>query len=367
MMDNIKLQNKLTRRVSGGSCQIDSSSWEFLNKEHDDREAKIVSEDSESASSSRSIQRSSSKDSVYQSEFDSTSTIDSTPDSLSNNHQDESIFSFQEELTFSDEVNMPNTSLSLFSCNTAIENCVKELAVSGDTFFGQSVRQFLVCTDESSLTDPRLVMRNMRQFMTGMKNYLLRTGEEKLKKVIEMERAKLSPNTFINIDSAIEEALQDAVIRPLEKKVLELLGTNESCEIATKSAMRNITNEDEITVVEGMVLSCEESYTKLENCSNTREKLYHYLSIVRNIITQLRAAGCCTVDVPTFCTSLCLTLARIGATTEIMWALTHRDTLGTEAGFYLALLYTSALSTIQDNQGGTPGNEKVDIFPILCF
>ena len=207
-----------------------------------------------------------------------------------------------------------------------------------------------------------------------MKNYLLRTGEEELKKVIERERAKLSPNTFINIDSAIEEALQEVVIRPLYEKVLQLLSTNESCVIEMKSAKRKVTNEGLTRVVEGMVLTCKESYTKLENCSNTREKLEHYLSIVRNIITQLRAAGCCTVDVPTFCTSLCFTLAKIGATTarhqaEIMWALTHRDTLGTEAGFYLALLYSSAtgLSNIHDNEDGTPGNEKVDIFSILCF
>ena len=62
LMDIIKLPKIKPRRVSGGSYQIDSSSWEFLNKDHDAREGGIGSEDS--VSSSRSIQSSSSKDSV---------------------------------------------------------------------------------------------------------------------------------------------------------------------------------------------------------------------------------------------------------------------------------------------------------------
>ncbi len=57
--------------------------------------------------------------------------------------------------------------------------------------FGLSVCKFVQCTEESREKDPAVVMRNMRQFMSGMKNYLVRNGEGELQNIIDEERSKV--------------------------------------------------------------------------------------------------------------------------------------------------------------------------------
>lgn len=39
-------------------------------------------------------------------------------------------------------------------------------------------------------------MRNMRQFMSGMKNYLVKHGERGFEKEVEKERSKVCNNLF---------------------------------------------------------------------------------------------------------------------------------------------------------------------------
>ena len=42
------------------------------------------------------------------------------------------------------------------------------------SLFGRVTAEFIRCAKESTEKDPRILMRNMRQFMNGLKNYLLR-------------------------------------------------------------------------------------------------------------------------------------------------------------------------------------------------
>merc|ERR1719481_659103 len=219
LMDNLLAQNKKSKRVSIGSYQIDSSSWEFLNKEQEETSTEEAPVESDSESDSES----SNKDSLYQSEFDSTSTIETKSNSLPKKDQDNSVFSVPEFLTYCDEVSMPRVSPSQVKRNTEIADCVQDLVSGGDTFLSKSVRQFIACTEESRQPDPRIVMRNIRQFITGIKNYLVRTGEEDLYKMIEKKREELKPNSFIDIDSILEDALQEVIFKPLHEKVLQLL------------------------------------------------------------------------------------------------------------------------------------------------
>ena len=74
---------------------------------------------------------------------------------------------------------------------TRIQNCASELARDETTIFGMNIAKFVQCTEESKERDPSVVMRNMRQFMNGMKNYLVRNGEGELHDVIEEERNKV--------------------------------------------------------------------------------------------------------------------------------------------------------------------------------
>lgn len=72
-----------------------------------------------------------------------------------------------------------------------IHECVLQLARRGDTIFGRNVAKFVQCTEESKERNPAVVMRNMRQFMSGIKNFLVRSGEGDLLTVIDEESKKV--------------------------------------------------------------------------------------------------------------------------------------------------------------------------------
>lgn len=89
----------------------------------------------------------------------------------------------------------------------------------------------------------------MRQFMSGMKNYLVKHGERGFDREVEKERSKVSPNTFatklslkilinlrlkyliylqlkstefLNLDAILESVLHKLVVRPLRNHLQNL-------------------------------------------------------------------------------------------------------------------------------------------------
>ena len=81
-------------------------------------------------------------------------------------------------------------------------------------------RRFICCTVESDLSCPTLVMRNMRQVMTGLTNYLLVTGEGDLANIVKMA-AKQEPG--LRLEMVLEDLMQEMVVRPLSKHLHCLL------------------------------------------------------------------------------------------------------------------------------------------------
>ena len=69
---------------------------------------------------------------------------------------------------------------------------------------------------ESGLERPELVMRNIRQVMTGLKNYLTITGEGDLKEVVRQ-------SGISEVEQCLEEIMQELVVRPLRKHLHCLL------------------------------------------------------------------------------------------------------------------------------------------------
>ena len=63
-------------------------------------------------------------------------------------------------------------------------------------------------------------MRNMRQVMTGLTNYLLVTGEGDLANIIKMA-AKQEPG--LRLEMVLEDLMQEMVVRPLSKHLHCLL------------------------------------------------------------------------------------------------------------------------------------------------
>merc|ERR550539_89494 len=106
------------------------------------------------------------------------------------------------------------------SC-TVIKSCLRRLSALESSVLGQIVRRFICCTVESGLESPGLVMRNIRQVMTGLKNYLTITGEGDLKEVVMLEAGGVWGGP--ELDRLLEEMMQELVVRPLSKHLHCLL------------------------------------------------------------------------------------------------------------------------------------------------
>uniref|UniRef100_A0A1I8ECI0 Uncharacterized protein n=1 Tax=Wuchereria bancrofti TaxID=6293 RepID=A0A1I8ECI0_WUCBA len=78
--------------------------------------------------------------------------------------------------------------------STKIQEYVERLSQEENTVFGATLRRFIECTFEAEECDPQVVIRNVRQFLNGLKNYLVKHGEGELHDLIEKERARLNAN-----------------------------------------------------------------------------------------------------------------------------------------------------------------------------
>lgn len=97
----------------------------------------------------------------------------------------------------------------------SVKKVVKQLATTDDGVFGPTIKSFISCTIAAKVQDPFKVMRNVRQFFSGMKNYLVgisNSESEELRKEIKKQTETLSHSEFLNIDSILEGILS---IKPL--------------------------------------------------------------------------------------------------------------------------------------------------------
>ncbi|KAH8306581.1 hypothetical protein KR018_002850, partial [Drosophila ironensis] len=92
-----------------------------------------------------------------------------------------------------------------------------QLAQDQSSTFARNIENFICCTKESREAAPQVVMRNMRQFMSGMKNYLVKHGEGKFHAELESARARLKPDEFLNLDAMLETVMHQLVVLPLRE------------------------------------------------------------------------------------------------------------------------------------------------------
>ena len=75
---------------------------------------------------------------------------------------------------------------------TAIRKYALDLGSDVSTTFSQAVSNFITCTLETNERDPAIIVRNVRQFMSGVKNYLVRSGEKEFQTTLKKERSNVS-------------------------------------------------------------------------------------------------------------------------------------------------------------------------------
>ena len=143
---------------------MDSSSWEFLNQDQKGPCKRPQVDSGLDSTLSFTNDRSEDKDSLYDSEL---GTLNHGPDQASGPSQ-------------------------LCLCRQKIQDYVTHQLTSEDFLFGKMIKQFLDCTGLVGSQHILSILRNIRQFMNGMKNYLMRHGEGELHELINEERTKVT-------------------------------------------------------------------------------------------------------------------------------------------------------------------------------
>lgn len=92
---------------------------------------------------------------------------------------------------------------------------ILQLGKDCTTTFGRSLQNFLQCTREAKEQRAAAVLRNVRQFISGIKNFLVQHGEPAFDSALLDIRSKLKSNEFLNVDVVLELVLHQLVTLPL--------------------------------------------------------------------------------------------------------------------------------------------------------
>ncbi|XP_036141609.1 protein sprint isoform X3 [Monomorium pharaonis] len=253
----------------------------------------------------------------------------------------------------------------------AIRAYALQLAADKTTTFSQNIENFIQCTRESKEAIPHVVMRNMRQFMSGMKNYLVKHGERGFEKEVEKERLKLRSNEFLNLDAILEDVLMGLVVKPLREHVCQLFIEHYFTTGALQTLAENIRHAQGKTIYDlgvqskiippseeslGRILKCIE---RLQRADSPLEKLKHLLAAISAIFNSVKEANLCrhiTLGADDLLPLVIWILVRgkvVDAEIEVeyMWGLLHASLLSGEGGYYLTT-FSSAVHVLKTLKSG---------------
>lgn len=255
---------------------------------------------------------------------------------------------------------------------TSIRTYALQLAADKTTTFSQNIDNFIQCTTEGKEASPHIVMRNIRQFMSGMKNYLVKNGEREFEKEVEKERLKLKANEFLNLDAILEGVMMRLVVRPLRKHVYKLfvdhygdtgsLGTlADSIQYAQGKHIQELGVRSAIIPPSDVSLNHILKYIEqLQVSDSPLDKLENLLSAISAIFNSVKHADHdrhVTLGADDLLPLLVWVLvqgkvvdAEIEA--EFMWGLLHPSLLTGEGGYYLTTLSSAVhvLKTFKNSQ-----------------
>ena len=126
-------------------------------------------------------------------------------------------------MVFSIFADHPRNKVTHSSPGEFIEQYTMQLAKDGTSTFSKNIENFIACTKESRELVPQNVMRNIRQFMNGMKNYLVKHGEGDFSQEVQKARGLLKADEFLNLDQILEGVMHQLIIIPLREHLYTLL------------------------------------------------------------------------------------------------------------------------------------------------
>ncbi|XP_071440940.1 protein sprint, partial [Hetaerina americana] len=246
------------------------------------------------------------------------------------------------------------------------------LAADSSTTFAQNIENFISCTRESRETSPQIVMRNMRQFMSGMKNYLVKHGEREFEKEVEKERLKLKANEFLNLDAILEGVMHRLVVRPLRQHLYCLFVDEYTRSGAIQLLAENIQfarskAPNELGIRPRICLPSEQSLERICQClqrlqevDSPLEKLEHLLCCISAIFNAVKGSstangqsrGGLTLGADDLLPLLVWVLVRSGMVgaeieAEYMFGLLHPALLSAGEGAYYLTTLSSAVHVLK--------------------
>ncbi|XP_076172717.1 src homology 2 domain-containing protein sprint isoform X4 [Ptiloglossa arizonensis] len=248
-----------------------------------------------------------------------------------------------------------------------------ELAADKTTTFSQNIDNFIQCTKEGKEASPHVVMRNMRQFMSGMKNYLVKHGEREFEKEVEKERLKLKANEFLNLDAILEGVMMGLVVRPLREHVYRLFVEHYATTGSLQTLAESIQHAQgkqvqDLGVRPKIVPPTEPSLERilkyidrLQKADSPLDKLENLLAAISAIFNSVKLANSgrhVTLGADDLLPLLVWVLVRgkvvdAEVEAEYMWGLLHPSLLTGEGGYYLTTLSSAVhvLKTFKSSQG----------------
>ncbi|KAK7477736.1 hypothetical protein BaRGS_00031024, partial [Batillaria attramentaria] len=249
-----------------------------------------------------------------------------------------------------------------------IREYIYKLSQDRGTTFGSTIENFIQCTVDSQDKNPHHVMRNVRQFMSGIKNYLVKHGEGQLEDLIERERSKLGTNEILNIDSLIETTLHVCVLRPLKHHIYRLFvefhGRNNSLELMSRNIKYARTKTaEEIGIKAGIVPPQSSDMETIKHYLDKMQRAYSPLKKLENLLGATSAIYACvklqgkqrvpsrgpaSLGADDFLPLLIYVLVHCGLVSaeieaDYMWGLLHPSVLTGEGGYYLTTLSSAVL------------------------
>lgn len=239
----------------------------------------------------------------------------------------------------------------------SIREYVLRLSQDKSTTFGNTIDHFIRCTLEGHEMNPHVVMRNVRQFMSGIKNYLVKSGEGQFETVVQSERSKLKANEFLNLDAILESVLNKIVIKPLKKHIYQLFVNEYTRSGALKLLSDNIKYartktpgefgiEPGFNLLKGLAMDSVHHYLRrLQQVYSPMKKLENLLAAISHIIKCIKSEKRKGISLSTddFLPVLMYVLVHCGMIAaeieaDYMWGLLHPSLLTGEGGYYLTTL-----------------------------
>ena len=250
-------------------------------------------------------------------------------------------------------------------CFSSIRDYIFRMSKDEQSLFGKNINEFIYCTTNSKEKNPNFLMSNTRQFMNGIKNYLLKNDiNQDLKKLIELERTQLDSTQILNIDSIVEDCLQLIILRPLKPKLYYLLVNwliNDKSLILISKSIKKLNNLSDNDCADYLVLTKREhipsksTLNLIRNYYNRMQceyapliKLKYLLFIINELLSSIDDfdqaikdfANLNVVDflpIIIFCIVKCGMYA-IQIEIDYIWSLIDKRLLTNETIYYLTLM-----------------------------